>query len=224
MKKAISIILAVILSISMCACSSTQPDSTEEDGTTVKHEESGDTYIYESFPRTIIYKDYTLSLDAINFYEYNTDSSGYPKNIIVSLRFDLSDLTDEEFYWFQEDNETTFDSDRPIHSSLNVTSEDNEFDYEDLMHLKTIFLLDSKYAVYYYTMYPSSRNYRYSLAGEHISIGTYVKSGGTFKYKDRDLDKTDTYYYFEDIPETLETLDDLKSNFPSEYELLASKL
>lgn len=224
-KKTISIILVGILSISMCACNTAPQTSTEEDGTRVTHNDSGDTYVYESFPRTIIYNDYALSLDAINFYEYIADSNGYDKNMLISLRFDLNDLTDEELYWFQEDDNSTFDIDRPIYSYLNVDSEDNKFDSENFELLKTIFL-DNKYVVYYYTM---PRNYRYSLASEHVSISTRIKPGGTYEYTNDEgevkyLDKRDVYYYFEDMPETLENLDDLKSNFPLEYEILITEL
>ena len=219
MKKKLSLFL-VLLILLLPGCSSSGPtQETEDDGTTITHDERGDTYNFESFPRKIAYDNTSFSLDKIEFYEHSFD--GYAKSLFVILFFDMNDMSDEDLYWFKSDESTAVNTsslfERPLRVSLSVDSEQNDFDSENLS-LRESFYSSDNFKVMVYQL----DNYRYSLAGEHISLSIHVKQGGTYEYvnddgETSDLDKEDTYYYFNDIPSELGDLNSLQSNNASIY-------
>lgn len=217
-KQILCTILLTLFSFSFLGCSSDKSYSeryVEEDGTEVRTEEQGNTYTFEKFPHKIEYNETSFTFDSVEFYEYPVE---YSKNLLVVLYFDMNSMSEEELYWFQnEEDEASGPYDRPLVASISVDSEQNGFDSERLSLLKNVFFADN-YKVYVYEL----TNYRYSLAGESISISAHVKQGGTYEYEDEDgeisdLDKEDTYYYFSELPKKLEDLSDFSSKRQNVY-------
>nr|DAE09214.1 MAG TPA: putative peptidyl-prolyl cis-trans isomerase [Siphoviridae sp. ctkJH11] len=216
-KQILCTILLTLFSFTFLGCSFDKSSEgyVEEDGTEVRTEDHGNTYTFEKFPRKIEYNETSFAFDSVEFYEYPVE---YSKNLLVALYFDMNSMSEEELYWFKnEENEAFGVTDRPLHTFVSVYSEQNDFDSEDLSLLKRVFFADN-YIVYVYEL----TNYRYSLAGESISISAHVKQGGTYEYENEDgeindLDKNDTYYYFGELPEELEDLSDFADKRPNVY-------
>ena len=219
MKRKLLLFLVLIIFLLPGCSSSTPTQETEDDGTTITHNKRGDTYNFESFPRRIVYDNTSFSLDEIEFYEHSFD--GHAKSLFVILYFDMNDMSDDDLYWFKSDESDAESSyslfERPLLVTLSVDSEQNDFDSEDLS-LRESFYTSDNFKVMVYQL----DGYRYSLAGEHISLSVHVKQGGTYEYvnddgESSDLDKEDTYYYFNDIPSDLDDLSSLQSNNASIY-------
>ena len=215
-------VFIVLLSICFLlpGCSSPGPtQETLDDGTEVLHDERGDTYTFESFPREILYNDTSFSLDAPEFYEWSSD--GYANNLLVILYFDMNNMSDEDLYWFKNDESEAINTsslfESPLRADVSVDSDQNEFDSESLSLTQNIYFADN-YKVLVYQL----SNYRYSLAGDSVDFALHVKQGGTYEYTNDDgevsnLDKEDVYYYFGDIPSKLGDLEDLRLNSESVY-------
>lgn len=215
-KRFLCILFSLLFIFSLSCCSSNEAVSiTEADGTTVEKRNSGNTYTFEKFPRKIEYNDTSFTFDSVEFYEYPIE---YSQNLLAVLYFDMNPMSEEELYWFQNEEDEAFGLyDRPLVTSVSVYSEQNDFDHQSLSLLENVLFSDN-YLVYIYEL----TNYRYSLAGESISISAHVKQGGTYEYEGddgeiSDLDKSDTYYYFCELPEKLETLSDFATKRPNVY-------
>lgn len=218
MKKVCALLLTLVFLLSGCS-SSNPAQETLDDGTEVLHYDRGDTYNFESFPRDILYNDTSFSLGEPEFYEWSSD--GYANNLLVVLYFDMNNMSDEDLYWFKNDESEAANTSSlfefPLRADISVDSERNGFDSEPLTLIQNIYFTDN-YKVLVYQL----SNYRYSLAGDSVDLTLYVKQGGTYEYTNDDgevsnLDKEDTYYYFGDIPSELSTLEDLRINSESVY-------
>lgn len=218
MKKVSIVLLSLALLLS--GCSSSEPtQETLDDGTEVTHYERGDNYTFESFPRDVVYNDTSFELSEVEFYEWSSD--GYANNLFVVLYFDMNNMSDEDLYWFKNDEAEAISSssvfELPLRADISIDSEQNGLDSESLSLAQNIYSSDNyKVLVYQLT------GYRYSLAGDPFSLALYVKQGGTYEYTNddgetSDLDKEDTYYYFGDIPSELDDLDVLRLNRESVY-------
>ena len=218
MKKVYVILLALVFLLSGCSSS----DPTQEtlgDGTKVLHDDRGDSYTFDSFPREILYNNTSFSLDAPEFYEWSSD--GYANNLLVVLYFDMNNMSDDNLYWFKNDESEAINAsslfELPLRADVSVDSDQNGFDSESLTLTQNIYFTDN-YKVLVYQL----SNYRYSLAGDSVDLALHVKQGGTYEYTNdngniSDLDKEDTYYYFGDIPSDIDNLDDMRLNRESVY-------
>lgn len=202
-KKLIMALLIVCVSSYIFGCHTKEYSVvpfTEEDGTRVEQGESGDTYFLKSLPRTIAYDDKEIVLNNISFYE---DKTEHAYVLYALVDFDMSNLTDDDIYWMQEDGD--------LDVTIYMDDEDNEFDNESLSFLRKVHLTDGTYRFAFWL----GDSYRYSLSGKTCDLCVYINQGGKFEYKNddgeiRELDKRDTYYYFGcPIPEQLETSDSI---------------
>lgn len=198
-----SLLLFICTALCICGCRTKEYSVvpfTEEDGTRVEQDDRGDTYYLESLPRTIVYDDKEIILNSISFYEDKVDHA-YAFYALVD--FDMSNLTDDDIYWMQEDGD--------LDVSIHITDEENEFDFKDFSFLRKIHLSDGTYR-FAFTL---RDKYRYSLSNKSCSLIVYMTQGGKYEYKSDDgevseLDKCDTYYYFGcPIPEQLDTSDSI---------------
>ncbi len=199
-KKLLITSLLIALSLSIYGCSNTymSDKETEADGTSVYHKESGDLYYIETLPRNIVYDGKEVTVKSINFYE---DKENHAYSFYALVDFDMSDLTDDDIYWMEKDND--------LEVSVYVDDEDNEFDNERLSLLCKVRLSDSTYRF----AFQMGGSYRYSLCGKNCNLMIDMTQGGKYKYKNKDgeiteLDKIDSYDYIGYlIPEELETSD-----------------
>ena len=203
MNKIIKLFLPLLTCIALCICGCGSVDYsvvpfTEEDGTRVEQGESGDTYFFESMPRTITYDEKEIKLSNISFYE---DKLKHSYNLYVLVDFDMLDLTEDDIYWMEKE--------RDLDVSVYVDDEDNRFDNETLSLLRKVRLSDGTYRFAFCT----SGVYRYNLCGASCDVSIHMTQEDTYEYKNskgerRELNKEDTYYYFGcPIPDQLESSD-----------------
>lgn len=165
---------------------------TSDNGTSIMRRDSGDTYTIESIPHDISYDGKNIILDSVNLYEDKVDH-GY--SLYALVNFDFSDLSDDDIYWMEEDED--------LDVTIYVDSEQNKFEDE---RMNTFSRIRRTTSDIYSVALRISDKYRYSLSNDSYNVCVNLKQGGTYKYDDSELDKTDTYYYFDlKIPEDIET-------------------
>lgn len=221
MKKKFYMLLMALSMIVTSGCSNTANNSTSEtleDGTHVIHSDSGDSYFLEDLPYEITYDDTSFVFKNVDFYE---DSVGYETYLYAVVYFDMNNMTDEERYWFQKEYEEAISEYlSPLLSSIYITSEKNEIDFEPMEKIyEEIFSNNYRIAVFKFGPY------QHSLSEQEFFISIDVNQGGTYESENSDgelteYDKSDNYSLSGDFPSTLPNLEDFQNKAPSVFEIV----
>ncbi len=201
MKKAL---LVISTSLFLSACSSGQNIS-----------ETEDTYFIpvDSLPYPIQINAETFSLEDVSIYR-NTDESGFEYSPYVSVRFDISNMSEQELHWMIEDD--------CLDISCYFTSEQNKVDFESIPHIKSYYT-DSEY-ISLFGKYSTS--YRYDLSDIELSVSVRVKQETEHPYVDSEGETSmlnDWKYYsisFNDTYGLENPIKDISEMPDKEYEML----
>lgn len=200
MRKLVVLILIFSICLSMVACGSvkntepTQP-TTDADGNRIEYSERGKSVSINSLPCTIEYNDSTFELTGIDMYEsYSEETYSYFLYGVVT--FDVSNLTDAEVHWLQEDMRA--------YMLYDAEKAEDKYDFHHMTKLGSLHLTDTHEL--FYAFVPSYFTaYRDSFSGSSCSFSFDVKQQETYAYdKDTDLNKEYSYTYIFNIPTDME--------------------
>lgn len=197
----IAIVCIIILGIRTNLSKNTPDEETLEDGSTVTHEESGDTYNMVSLNGSMMYEDSEFHINDISFYE---DVDNFEYTMWAVLELDLAQMDDESLHWFLND-------DTDFHVNFYVDNEKNGFDSKRASTRATS-LYDNETLMIAFNL----SGYRYSLSGSEYNLQISFNNGGTYKSKGSftELDKEDTYYFFNlIIPENLPSVETMEQTY-----------
>lgn len=165
---------------------------TLDDGTTIKHGIFGDAYDYKTLPGTMYYNDKKIIFESLDSFEFYYD---YEYQQFVVLTLDMSDLTDKDLHWMDEENALKT-------PKLSMNEGANKLDSDDLYSAGTA-KKDKKIYYFYY-----SDGYKESCAGTKIStiITIDQDNKNNKENKDSNLKPSNTYTYSKYvIPEDVES-------------------
>ncbi len=209
MKKWICLIMMSILLNCFCGCdnSSDIQTSTDENGNLIYSSDSGVDITTETLPVTVKYNETDIKLKSVEFYEgYSKET--YTYDLYTVIKLDVSNCSDEELHWLQEDVEVR----------TYVTCESNDYDFDDLTNLGKIFYPDTKEFVFVEMTSYIDEN-RNSFSNSEVTICIDVTQEKTYSYKDSNLHCRNTITYYTETGKTITNINDISEPLNSQIGL-----
>ena len=165
----INVLLIIII---VCGCAESSESSLQvqrnDNGDLVTTSNSGNTVMASSLPAPILYNDSSFSFASVEAYEVCSDYEYY---LYLVAELDLSDLTDSEKHWLQED----------LSKRAYISSEANSLDFDPATVLGTLFDGDKAYVVFTSSF---SKSYRHSFSNSVALVIIVAEQEATHDYTD----------------------------------------
>ena len=193
LKKIEIVVVFLVLSLAITACSTSTENSYENiepthfsDGSYCYYSGNHLNYSLNSIPFDMTIENKTIPFSKVSFFELHENHS-YTAYIVASL--DRNNLSDDDIYWLTKYDNKKFC--KTLDLNLYVTSKDNSLDTEYLTFLGCIYDDDHVYFSY------CSSSMRYSFLNSEFSC--------QFIYTPTGITADDTVYYYYDLIITPET-------------------